>query len=209
MKYNPETPIADIKPYDKNPRHITIDATNAVAASIEGFGFLNPIVIDKNGVILAGHNRYKAAKKLGLQTVPTLTAEISELKARGYRIASNKTAELAQWDRDALDAELSDIMAECDSLIDAMGISEWEVRRIQAQAEKSAPAAAADATSAPPQPAQQAKPQRSFDAAPRIVRSLLILDKPEQLDELLEMTGFSSASEIPATMHAADLFKKV
>lgn len=211
MKFNPNTPISDIRPYDKNPRFITSDATNAVAASIEEFGFLNPIVIDTSGVILAGHNRYQAAKKLGLTTVPTLTADMSELKARGYRIASNKTGELAQWDRAMLDDELGEIMRDCNELIGAMGISEWEVKRVQALAELDAGGEGEISTKQnkkTPEPAPSI-PSKPIEGIPQILRTVLILDKPSQIGELLEMLGYESISEIPTTMHAAEAFKNV
>lgn len=208
MKYNEATPINDIKPYDKNPRFITAEATSAVAASIAEFGFLNPIVIDANGVILAGHNRYQAAKKLGLKTVPTLTTDISELKARGYRIASNKTGELAQWDRAMLDEELGEIMRDCDSLVGAMGISDWEVKRAQALAEASAGVISTNQNkkAAPPAPSI---PSRPIDGVPQVLRTVLILDKQSQAADLLEMLGLESISEIPTTMHASEAFKNV
>ena len=205
MIYNPETPINEIKPYDKNPRIISADATSAVAASIEEFGFLNPIVIDQDGVILAGHNRYKAAKQIGLKTVPTLQTTISELKARGYRIASNRTGEISQWDRDLLDKELADIMTECNDLIDSMGISEWEIKRVQAQAEQAVKEISTKTKETNPAPSIPSKP---IEGLPQIVRSVLILDKPAQMPQLLELVGVESAADVPTSLHAAEIFKK-
>ena len=206
MIYNPETPIDQIKPYKGNPRSITAEATSAVAASIQEFGFLNPIVIDQNGVILAGHNRLKAAKSLGLKTVPTLQTTISELKARGYRIASNKTGELSQWDRDLLDAEIGDIMRDAAGLLDAMALSDWEIKRVQAQAER----AASEISTLKSKPtAAEPVPRRPIDGVPQILRSVLILDKPADMQRLLDLIGVERPEQIPATMHAAEVFRDV
>lgn len=104
-----EKKISDIKPYEKNPRK-NDDAVPYVAESIKQFGFKVPIVIDKDGIIVAGHTRYKAAKKLKLSTVPCVVADdLTDEQIRAYRLADNKVAEQAEWDFSLLDAELSDI----------------------------------------------------------------------------------------------------
>lgn len=101
--------LSRIKPYENNPRRNDA-AVDAVAASIRDFGFQQPIVIDEQGVILAGHTRYRAAKKLGLKAVPVIVAEgLSEAQKIAYRIADNKTAELAKWDFSKLDEEIQKI----------------------------------------------------------------------------------------------------
>lgn len=207
MIYNPETPIDQIKPYKGNPRSITAEATSAVAASIQEFGFLNPIVIDQDGVILAGHNRLRAAKSLGMKTVPTLQTTISELKAKGYRIASNKTGELSQWDRDLLDAEIVDIMRDAAGLLDAMALSDWEIKRVQAQAERAA--GEISTISKATTPAAEPIPMRPIDGVPQILRSVLILDKPADTQRLLDMIGVERPEQIPATMRAAEAFRDV
>jgi DNA modification methylase len=100
-------PLADIKPYPNNPR-INEHAVAAVAASIRAFGFRQPIVVDEDGVILAGHTRYKAALRLGLKQVPVHVARgLTPDQARAYRLADNKTAELAHWDEAMLAQELA------------------------------------------------------------------------------------------------------
>lgn len=125
------TKIDEIKPYDRNPRIIPQAAVDAVAKSIQAFGFRQPIVVDGNGVILAGHTRYRAALQLGLSEVPVVwQTDISAIQAQGYRIADNKTAELSAWDRDALDTEVRDIAAQCDTDLDALGLADWELERI-------------------------------------------------------------------------------
>lgn len=102
-------PVSNIKPYAKNPRKNDA-AVSAVAKSIEAFGFKQPIVVDKNGVILVGHTRYKAAKMLHLDRVPVIVADdLSAQKAKAYRLADNKTAEFSEWDMPLLNIELSGI----------------------------------------------------------------------------------------------------
>lgn len=98
--------VADIKPYEKNPRY-NDNSVEAVAKSIKEFGFRVPIVVDKNNCIICGHTRWKASKYLGLNEVPVIKAtDLSEAKAKAYRIADNKTAELSSWDYDKLQEEL-------------------------------------------------------------------------------------------------------
>ena len=101
--------IGEIKPYEKNPRK-NDNAIDAVASSISQFGFKNPIVIDGNNVIVCGHTRYKAAKKLGLDKVPCVVADdLTDEQIKAYRLADNKVSELAEWDIDLLGDELDGI----------------------------------------------------------------------------------------------------
>ncbi|HBJ38540.1 MAG TPA: chromosome partitioning protein ParB, partial [Planctomycetaceae bacterium] len=91
-------PITQPRPYESNPR-VNDKAVDAVAASIKEYGFSQPIVVDTYGVIIVGHTRLKAAQKLGLEYVPVVVAcHLTPEQARAYRIADNKTAELADWD---------------------------------------------------------------------------------------------------------------
>lgn len=102
--------IGDIRPYEKNPRR-NDQAVDYVAASIAEFGWKQPIVIDKDGIIIAGHTRYKAAKKLKKKEVPCVIADdLSDEQVKAYRLADNKVAEMAEWDFDLLDGELDDII---------------------------------------------------------------------------------------------------
>lgn len=104
-----EKSIFEIMPYHNNPRR-NEDAVDAVAASIQEFGFQQPIVIDPEGVIVAGHTRYQAAKKLHLNTVPVKIADdLTPEQIRAYRLADNKTAELATWDFEKLQLEMMEI----------------------------------------------------------------------------------------------------
>ena len=105
-----EKNIGDIFPYENNPRN-NESAVDAVAKSIEAFGFKQPIVVDKDNVIIVGHTRWEAAQRLGLEKVPVLVAEdLTEQQAKAYRLADNKTNELASWDFLALDEELDGIL---------------------------------------------------------------------------------------------------
>ena len=101
-------PIDAVHEYDRNPRTINDDAIDAVCRkSIKAFGFRQPIVIDADGVIIGGHTRYKAALKLGLKKVPVHVAtDLTPEQIKAYRIADNKTADLADWDYELLPIEL-------------------------------------------------------------------------------------------------------
>jgi site-specific DNA-methyltransferase (adenine-specific) len=101
--------IKELIPYQNNPRK-NERAVDAVAASIKQFGFKQPIVIDKDNVIVCGHTRYKAAQKLRLKEVPCIMADdLTDDQIKAFRLADNKTAELAEWDFPLLDLELADI----------------------------------------------------------------------------------------------------
>lgn len=102
-------PIKQLHPYKNNPRK-NDDAVGYVANSIQEFGFKVPIVIDKDNVIVAGHTRYKAAKKLKIAEVPCIVAEdLTDAQIKAFRLADNKVGEVATWDTDLLDIELSEI----------------------------------------------------------------------------------------------------
>ncbi len=100
-----------LKPYPNNPR-VNDHAVDAVVHSIQQFGWRVPIVVDENMVIICGHTRWKAAKKLGLAKVPVHVAkDLSPDRVKAYRIADNKTAELAEWNMELLPLELKDLQA--------------------------------------------------------------------------------------------------
>ena len=104
-----EKRLDEIRPYEHNPRDNSA-AIDKVAASISEFGFKQPIVIDSDGVIIAGHTRFKAAEKLKLETVPVvLASDLTPEQVKAYRLADNKTAEFAGWDQKKLSSELSDV----------------------------------------------------------------------------------------------------
>lgn len=105
-----EKPINEVIPYEKNPR-INDNAVPAVMKSIEEFGFKVPIVIDKNGTIVTGHTRLKAAKKFGMKTVPCIVADdLTPEQIKAFRLADNKVAEAAEWDMELLNEELDGIV---------------------------------------------------------------------------------------------------
>lgn len=101
--------VAALTPYENNPRD-NDGAVEAVANSIKEFGFKVPIIIDKDNVIVAGHTRLKAAKELGYKRVPCIIADdLTEEQLKAFRLVDNKTAELATWDFEKLDLELSEL----------------------------------------------------------------------------------------------------
>lgn len=101
--------LDDIKPYENNPRN-NDEAVSKVAKSIKDFGFKNPIIVDKNNVIIAGHTRLKASYKLGLKEAPVIVAsDLSEEQANALRLVDNKTSEFATWDFEKLEEELLNI----------------------------------------------------------------------------------------------------
>ena len=104
-------PLADITPYENNPRH-NDGAVDAVALSLKEFGFRQPIVVDADGVIVVGHTRWKAAGRLGLDRVPVHVAkDLTPAQAKAYRLADNQTASIATWDMELLPVELGELQA--------------------------------------------------------------------------------------------------
>lgn len=101
--------VSELIPYANNPRH-NDGAVDAVAASIKEFGFKVPIILDKDGVIVAGHTRLKAAQRLGLERVPCIIADdLTPEQVKAFRLADNKVGELAGWDFEKLDLELEEL----------------------------------------------------------------------------------------------------
>lgn len=118
-----ELKISELHEYENNPRH-NENAVDAVAASIQNFGFKVPIVVDKDNIIVAGHTRLRAAKKIGLETVPCIVADdLSPEQIKAFRVADNKTAELAEWDFDKLETELAEL-AEMGFAMDDFGFED-------------------------------------------------------------------------------------
>ena len=104
-----EIKLSDLIPYENNPRN-NAPAVDAVAESIRQFGFKQPIVIDSENVVVCGHTRLLAAKKLRLKKVPCVIADdLTEEEIRAYRLADNKTAELSGWDEELLAFEMDTI----------------------------------------------------------------------------------------------------
>lgn len=102
--------ISQIKPYEKNPRKIPEEAIQMVANSIKKFGWQQPIVVDKQFIIVVGHTRFEASKLLNLKEVPIQIADLDEEKAKAYRIADNKLNSKTYWDYSYLTEELKELM---------------------------------------------------------------------------------------------------
>ena len=121
--------LGRIRPYDKNPRQ-NDQAVEAVARSIREYGFRQPLVVDAEGVIICGHTRWKAAQKLGLQKVPVHVArDLSPEQVKAYRIADNKTAELAEWNYELLPIELGELQG-MNYDLGLLGFSEEELAKL-------------------------------------------------------------------------------
>ena len=104
-----EIAIDNLREYENNPRN-NDNAVDAVAESIREFGFKVPAVVDRNNVIVCGHTRVKAAQKLGMETVPCIIADdLTPEQIKAFRLADNKTGELAGWDFAKLEEELSEL----------------------------------------------------------------------------------------------------
>lgn len=122
-------PLERIKPYERNPRK-NDSAVESVAASIREFGFRQPVVVDDAGVVIVGHTRLKAALKLGLDQVPVHVAVgMSPEDARAYRIADNRSNELAEWDYELLPAELAELKGAGIDL-SLLGFNDGELARL-------------------------------------------------------------------------------
>jgi ParB-like chromosome segregation protein Spo0J len=121
--------IDQIKPYEANPR-INDAAVDAVATSLREFGFRQPIVVDSGLVIICGHTRWKAARKLGLAKVPVhIAKDLTPEQVKAYRLADNKTNELAEWNMDLLPIELKDLQA-ADFDLSLLGFDEDELAKL-------------------------------------------------------------------------------
>ena len=114
----------DLIPYANNSRTHSDDQINQVASSIKEFGFTNPVLIDEQGGIIAGHGRVMAAKKLGLVEVPTITLEgLTKAQVKAYVIADNQLALNSGWDMNALKLEV-ETLSEMDFDIDLLGFDD-------------------------------------------------------------------------------------
>jgi DNA modification methylase len=143
-----ERSVASLKPYTRNARTHSKKQIKQIAASIERFGFVNPVLIGDDGHIIAGHGRVEAAKQLGLKTVPTLAlSHLSEAEKRAYVLADNKLALNAGWDREILAIELQGLV-DLDFDVELTGFSLAEIDFVLDEATESdpdAPDAAEDA----------------------------------------------------------------
>lgn len=120
-------PTADLIPYARNTRTHSPEQVAQIAGSIREFGFTNPVLIDADNGIIAGHGRVMAASKLGLAKVPCIRlAHLTETQKRAYIIADNKLALNAGWDEELLGMELMDLR-EADFDLELMGFNEKEI----------------------------------------------------------------------------------
>ena len=104
-------PLSALSPYEKNPRKIPEEAVRVVAGSIAKYGFRQPIIVDANGVIVAGHTRYKAAQELGMEEVwVELADDLTPPQIRAFRLVDNRSHEFSGWDIDILADEVTDRM---------------------------------------------------------------------------------------------------
>ena len=123
-------PVERLRPYERNARTHSDEQVNQIAASITEFGFTNPVLVDSNDGIIAGHGRLLAAKRLGLKEVPVIVLDhLSNEQRRAYIIADNKLALNAGWDADLLQEELKDLEAD-DFDLEAIGFTEDELEAI-------------------------------------------------------------------------------
>lgn len=121
--------VSEVHPYEKNPR-FNEGAVDAVAASIKEFGFKNPLIVDKDNVIIAGHTRMLAAKKLGLEEVPVVVAsDLTPEQVQAFRIADNKTGEIAEWNYDLLPLEIKELQ-EANFDLSLLGFDTEELDRL-------------------------------------------------------------------------------
>jgi len=121
--------IKDITPYANNPRK-NDRSLPKVKASIKEFGFKQPIVVDKENVIIVGHTRYHASLDLGLKKVPVLVAsDLTDAQVKAYRIADNKVSEDSEWDIDLLKLELGEI-DKSNIAVDITGFSKAEIESL-------------------------------------------------------------------------------
>lgn len=120
-------PVDRLKPYERNARTHSDEQVAQIAASIVEFGFTNPVLVDSNDGIIAGHGRLAAAQQLGLKSVPVVVLDhLSERQRRAYILADNQLATNAGWDPDLLRSELAEL-ADLDFDLSLLGWSDEEL----------------------------------------------------------------------------------
>ena len=122
-------PVQDVKPYENNPR-LNRQSVKVVADSIKQFGFKNPIVVDKDHVIIVGHTRLEAGKSLGYKEVPVIVADdLNEEQVKAFRIMDNKSSEFAEWDFEKLSDELNELLNQ-DFDVMTLGFEDVDLERL-------------------------------------------------------------------------------
>ncbi len=123
-------PVSELEPYARNARTHSDRQVDQIAASIEAFGFNNPVLVDDGGGIIAGHGRVLAARKLGLEAVPTIRlGHLTETQRRAFILADNRIAESANWDDNLLSLEMADL-AELDIDVSLTGFTDAEINKL-------------------------------------------------------------------------------
>jgi hypothetical protein len=118
-------PISEIKPHPTNPRRIPEKAVELVAKSLTRFGWQQPVVVDKDLVLVAGHTRLQAAKSLGLKQVPTIIAkDLSPEEADAFRIVDNRTHDFTSWDFPELVGQLENL---AEDFADVLALEDWNL----------------------------------------------------------------------------------
>lgn len=117
-------PLDAIRPYETNPRRMPTKAVEQTAKSIREFGWQQPIVVDADHVIIAGHTRYAAARALGLAEAPVIVADwLTPEQVRAYRVADNRSHDYTSWDYTLLTGELADVG---DEFADVLDLADWD-----------------------------------------------------------------------------------
>ena len=122
--------IDKIIPYANNPRNNDGEAVDRVASSIAEYGFKSPIIVDKDNVIIAGHTRHKAAKKLDLETVPVIRADdLTPAQIKAFRLADNRVSEYATWNDELLSIEIEGLQ-DLDFDLELTGFEDFEIDKL-------------------------------------------------------------------------------
>lgn len=122
--------VDDLIPYARNAKIHDENNINLIAGSIKSFGFNNPVLLDGENGIIAGHGRVLASKKLGIKQIPTIELQgLSDAEKRAYIIADNRLTEKSEWDKDMLGLELADLKA-LNIDLDSIGFNESEVEEL-------------------------------------------------------------------------------
>ncbi|MFA7177393.1 MAG: DNA modification methylase [Smithellaceae bacterium] len=183
--------ITDVHPYEKNPR-FNDDAVDAVAKSISEFGWRSPIVVDKDRVIVCGHTRFKAAQKLGLAEVPVhVAADLTPEQIQAYRIADNKTAEIAEWNYDLLPLEIRELQ-DADFDLSLLGFDTDELDRLLNGTDADAVADGETEPDAVPDVPEEAASRRG--TLYRLGEHLLLCGDATKPEDIARLTGDDKAN---------------
>ena len=144
--------VSALKPYARNARRHSKAQVKQIAASFKEFGIINPIIVDEDNSILAGHGRVEAAKAAGIAQVPVIRVTgLTEGQKRAYRIADNRTAETAEWEFSVLAQELKDLSSSAFEI--DVTVTGFEMGAIDVMIGEHAPSAKADEADVLPEPA--------------------------------------------------------